>query len=261
MPSTIVPVLVHGFLGFDRIGPLEYFRGVDRALRSDGLSPLIPRLPPASSIAERAAALAAFLRPRSSESFVLIGHSMGGLDARYLAANLDPDRRVKSLITVATPHLGTPIARRMLDGHGPLSPIGRRFWRAALRDLTPETRRDEPIPDRPDVFYGSHAAARPRNERPCWLAPVVGLLSEENDGLVPLASAAWGESRETARADHFEVVGWSLAPRSRRAARPFDHIRLWRQAVSWAISSAKAKGEAKGNGNEATRIDQERSAP
>ena len=40
----------------------------------------------------------------------LIGHSMGGMDARYLAANLDPDRLVKTVTTLSTPHWGTPIA-------------------------------------------------------------------------------------------------------------------------------------------------------
>ncbi|MEZ4316293.1 MAG: alpha/beta fold hydrolase [Myxococcota bacterium] len=40
----------------------------------------------------------------------LIGHSLGGMDARYLAANLDPGRRVKTITTLSTPHWGTPVA-------------------------------------------------------------------------------------------------------------------------------------------------------
>src|ERR1700686_3846131 len=137
---TPVPVLVHGFLGFARVGPVEYFRGVERALRADGIVPLIPTLPPAASIAERAIVLAKQLTNHSAAKFVLLGHSMGGLDGRYLIANLDPDHRVGALITVATPHRGTPVAVRLLKDRGLLPTIARRYWRHALTDLDPHTR-------------------------------------------------------------------------------------------------------------------------
>jgi pimeloyl-ACP methyl ester carboxylesterase len=45
----------------------------------------------------------------------LIGHSLGGLDARYLAANLDPDGQVRTITTLSTPHWGTPVADIALD--------------------------------------------------------------------------------------------------------------------------------------------------
>lgn len=45
----------------------------------------------------------------------LIGHSMGGMDARYMAANLDPDHLIKTVTTLSTPHRGTPIADIALD--------------------------------------------------------------------------------------------------------------------------------------------------
>lgn len=40
----------------------------------------------------------------------IIGHSKGGLIGRYYVKRLGGDRRVKSLITLATPHHGTPTA-------------------------------------------------------------------------------------------------------------------------------------------------------
>ncbi|KAI8451378.1 triacylglycerol lipase [Phakopsora pachyrhizi] len=41
--------------------------------------------------------------------FNLLGHSMGGLDARYLISRLRPEKyRVKSLTTICTPHRGSP---------------------------------------------------------------------------------------------------------------------------------------------------------
>ncbi len=234
-----VPVLVHGFLGFVRIGPLDYFRGVGRALRAMGIEPLIPRLPYAGTIAERAGALARALRDHGAASFVLLGHSMGGLDGRYVIANLDPDRRVRRLVTVATPHLGSVVARRLLEDPGPVARAARGLWRSALTDLDPRTREREPIPDRPDVHYASYAAFRPHGEIAGPIRFIAGSIDEDNDGLVPAASARWGEFRGTLRADHLELVGWSLAPADRASARPFDHISFWCQTVAASIAFAE----------------------
>ena len=51
-------VLLYGFLGFSRRGPIEYFRGVEQALRQTHIVPLIPEVPPAGTVAERAEAIA-----------------------------------------------------------------------------------------------------------------------------------------------------------------------------------------------------------
>lgn len=47
--------------------------------------------------------------PRSNH-IVLIGFSMGGLIARYYIQALGEDRRIKSLITISSPHHGTKCA-------------------------------------------------------------------------------------------------------------------------------------------------------
>ncbi len=44
------------------------------------------------------------------DRFHIVGHSMGGLLARHYIQHLGGDRRVKSLITLGTPHRGTPTA-------------------------------------------------------------------------------------------------------------------------------------------------------
>jgi pimeloyl-ACP methyl ester carboxylesterase len=54
----------------------------------------------------------------------VVGHSLGGLVARYLVQRLDGDRRVDSLVTLGTPHAGTmlahllptPLVRQMRPG-------------------------------------------------------------------------------------------------------------------------------------------------
>ena len=236
MPPLLrpLPVLLHGFLGFRHVGPIHYFRGIEAALRADGCVPLIPTLPPVGTVADRAEVLASVLRRHPADAFVLLGHSMGGLDARFLAAHLDPDHRVKAVVTVATPHLGTAVAQRLLDGGSPFSALARRYLRAALRELDPEVRRREPILDRVGVDYISYAATRPASELPLWLAPFTKTAKYANDGLVGQKSAAWGEFRGSVRADHFEVVGWSLGLPNRAAGRPFDHIMFWRQIADHA---------------------------
>src|SRR5687768_16890791 len=209
MPSPTL-ALLHGFLGFSRRGPIEYFRGVKEVLNKMHIVPLIPEVPAAGTIAERAEVLARKLFRNDVPAFALAAHSMGGLDARYLITYLDPDRRIKSLLTVSTPHRGSPLAAWMLESRGPIPAWFRHIGRPALDELTPKACAAMIIPDRGDVDYASYASCRPVNELPFWLKPYGRVISEDNDGMVPLSSAQWGEFRGTMRADHVEMLGWSL---------------------------------------------------
>ncbi|MFE9724763.1 esterase/lipase family protein [Streptomyces sp. NPDC005794] len=64
----------------------------------------------------------------------IVGHSLGGLIARYYVQRLGGDRRVRTLITLGTPHGGTaaaplagahPIVRQMRSGSGPIEELRR----------------------------------------------------------------------------------------------------------------------------------------
>src|SRR4051794_11106198 len=107
-------VLVHGLFGFDRIGVpgarFDYFRGIAKHLGGLGCVAHAVRLPPAGSVPgrakERCAAIAALPHARVD----VIAHSLGGLDARYALSKLGLDKRVRSLVTIGTPHRGSPIA-------------------------------------------------------------------------------------------------------------------------------------------------------
>ena len=138
VPPTLV--LIHGFLGFSHWGPIEYFRGIRKMLLRADIHPLIPSVTTASSIAMRAEVLARKLFLTDAPAFALVGHSMGGLDARYLITHLDPDRRVKSLLTIATPHWGTPLATWFLNAPGPIPAWIRHIGKPGLSELTPEAR-------------------------------------------------------------------------------------------------------------------------
>ncbi|POV94271.1 hypothetical protein PSHT_16330 [Puccinia striiformis] len=88
-------VLCHGLLGFDILGPtalgLTYFRGVREALEERGCEVHVAKVPACASIEERAKTLAQFIEERLPGRTVnLIGHSMGGLDSRFLITHLRP---------------------------------------------------------------------------------------------------------------------------------------------------------------------------
>ena len=236
-PPTLA--LLHGFLGFSHWGPIEYFRGVRKILCQKHIPPLIPEVPGSGSIAERAEMLARRLFRSNAPAFALIGHSMGGLDARYLITYLDPDRRVKSLLTVATPHSGTVLASWMLESRRLIPAWFRHVGRPALDELTPDARTAMPIPDRADVNYSSYASQRPLHELPFWLRPYGSVIPEDNDGMVPVSSARWGTFRGTVRADHVELLGWSLQLPDSRSGRPFDHVPFWIRAATETMAAAE----------------------
>src|SRR5271170_28134 len=109
-------VLAHGLFGFTRlgVGPLtiaSYFRGIPQSLQSAGNRVLVTRVPPIAGIEDRARRLGEeIVRAFPDEPVHLIGHSMGGLDARRLLADESWQPRILSITTIGTPHLGSSLA-------------------------------------------------------------------------------------------------------------------------------------------------------
>ncbi|MCB2100202.1 MAG: alpha/beta fold hydrolase [Rhodobacterales bacterium] len=229
-------VFAHGLGGFDEIPlpgyPIRYFRDLAPELARAGLRALFTTVSNFQDVEGRARDLARQLDGVAAERIVLVGSSMGGLDARYLACHLDPLRRVKAVITVGTPHRGSPIADATMAGGGLVALLGRTVWGHAIAALTTDACRafNAQVPDRPDVAYGSYGGVRPVAEIPLLLRPwaeVIQAVAGDNDGLVPLASSVWGTHRGTLRADHFETIGWNLGRTDPATARPFDHLSLY----------------------------------
>src|SRR5439155_8289540 len=65
---------------------------------------------PLASVPERAARLVDFIREIGAPRVNVIAHSMGGLDGRYAIAKLGAGDKIASLVTIGTPHHGTPLA-------------------------------------------------------------------------------------------------------------------------------------------------------
>jgi len=239
-------VFVHGFLGCGRLPLIDvaFFRGADALMAGIGAPCLMPSLPRGGGVESRAAALARALEKSDARRLVLIGHSMGGLDSRLVAARMDPGRRIKAVVTLGTPHRGSPLADFALAGKGALATYAKlRGWRPALADLTPAgaARFNDAVRDRPDVRYLSHAGARPEAETPLWARRFQRMLADsdgDNDGQVSVTSARWGDFRGVVRADHWELIGWNLGLARARVARPFPHLDLLKAAVADGLAAA-----------------------
>jgi triacylglycerol lipase len=108
-------VLAHGFFGFNDFagaGFLTYFYQVKDYLAQHGETVYTPAVDPFNDSTYRGAQLATAIDQIRSQTgaakVVIIGHSQGGLDARVVAH--DHPEEVAAVITIATPHYGTPIA-------------------------------------------------------------------------------------------------------------------------------------------------------
>jgi len=216
-------VLVHGLFGFDELvlGQTRhaYFRGVGPRLEQAGRKVHHVRLPATASVEVRAAALAAGVRTIPGGPVIALAHSMGGLDARWAVARLGLARQVAALVTVGTPHRGTPVAdmgadlAARLGLHRALALAG--VGLEALDDLRSArmARFNETVLDVGSVAYASVVGTvhRKRRTNPLLL-PTHLWLSERtgaNDGVVPAASQRWGEVLAEIDADHWAQIGWS----------------------------------------------------
>ena len=121
--------LVPGFFGFANLGKLTYFGHLRAVLAercaAEGLEARIHvvKTSPTASLVKRSVRVLEMIAAtsRSSNGAIhLIGHSSGGLDARLVAApsvvlpsRLDVEgiaQRIRTIVTVSTPHYGTPLA-------------------------------------------------------------------------------------------------------------------------------------------------------
>jgi len=236
IPLETPVVLMHGFgMGatFRRGGHLHEEA---MSLRSRGVRAYAPNVAAYNTVEARSAMWLQRIEPildeTSTERIILIAHSMGGLDARYLIQQEGLHEVVDVLVTVSTPHRGSSIANLVLD-----QPSVVRKWMMEMADwlgthalddatanalqaitqLTPrylQASFNPATPDHPDVEYWSFAGHAGRGTD-VTLDPFLRFLNTylfdregPNDGFVSVDSARWGTFCGTVDADHARQVGF-----------------------------------------------------
>ena len=238
-------VLAHGLFGFRRIGwgPVTlawYFRGIPAVLEAAGNRVLMTRVHPTAGVRRRAWKLGRDIQAAFPDEPVhLVGHSMGGLDARALAADPAWSGRILSVTTIGTPHLGSAIADfaklRVGRIYGVLERLG--IDHRGFLDLSPaamaEFNRRTHLPAGVSAFS---VAGEPAPEDVCWplrrLHDALDELEGPNDGLVSVRSAtAFGQPLPSWPLDHFQQMNWLAAPAA--PGRTADRvIRLYAEVVA-----------------------------
>jgi triacylglycerol lipase len=147
---------------------------------------------------------------------------MGGLDCRYMLTHLNMAHKIAALVTVCTPHRGSPYAdwalRNVGDRLGGRRLVKLLHWDVnALEDLS--TGRcaifNEQTPDVPGVRYYSISGARSWHRMPPLYYhshKIITALEGDNDGVVSVASAQWGQHLGTWPVDHLHATNRRLRP-------------------------------------------------
>ena len=245
-------VLAHGIARFDILLELlrtkvelpetefgdrfQYFKLIKTHLESHGFQVFHPNEDFAGRVDLRAEQLRArvneALASTGAEKINIIAHSMGGLDARHMIVDKGMADKVKTLVTIGTPHLGTILADHVIDNGGFFLVAGLRqvvnldgFNDLRISACDEFNRRAEHQEATNGVEYRTFASAEDRDMVFFPLQSAWTFIRDHagrNDGLVPVTSQAWAreliandgsrkriEQREfPVAADHLNEVGW-----------------------------------------------------
>jgi len=256
-------VFLHGSGGFDSQFHLDCFFRVKDRLLAEGYSAHTLDVASLNGSSVRAAMaepiIDGILEQTGAARINLIGHSQGGLDARYLISSHGFGDRVGVAVLLATPNHGSIIAdiilgyipgfameviAELVNIYGIIVGTGNeQDTLAAAEWLSVRHMQDEFNPSNPDdprVSYWSWAGETcARTDLECvdshdgevvdpLLVPTYRILRDAgddehfgiSDGLVVPASARWGEFQGIVFADHMDEIG-QIADINNQ---PFDHL-------------------------------------
>ncbi len=254
-------VLVHGWTGFESIGPLTYFFGVAAMYEEMGFAHHVAVLDPYNDTLVRAGQLVdqidEILPQWRARKVDLLGHSQGGVDSRCAVSTFGYGDRVSAVMTIASPHRGTyvtdlalglapggveDLVGLLLNFVGAVTAQQKSDAMASFYSLSEKHMQEEFNPQNPDdprVQYISYTGRTcsalqyldPANDCQDLCDPLIGwshdILEQArgaNDGLVTVESAKWGEYRGEMIADHIDEVGQILGVTDPK----FDHMAFYR---------------------------------
>jgi len=237
-------VLIHG-AGFRDLKLPVYWGRIPAALQKEGAEVFYGLQHCWASVETNAEAIAsridAVLQETGRRKVNLIAHSKGGLDARMAASSFGCGDRIASITTIATPHHGSKTIDRLFALPRPLwntAAFAVDNWIRLIGDKKPDflalcegfttermRRFNRENPDVPGVWYQSFACVmrHPLSDVNLSTANLVlNRLEGENDGLVSVASARWGENFRILRSNafrgvsHLDAIDFRRAPLTRR---------------------------------------------
>lgn len=257
-------VLVHGWTGFAAVGPLAYFYGVEAGAAALGYPVHTAILDPYNHTLVRSGQLAAqidgVLAVQRARKVDLIGHSQGGIDSRAVVGTHGYGDRVAAVVTIGSPHRGTYITDLalglapggvedalglLLNFVGAVTAQQQSDAKASFYSLSEQHMNEEFNPNNPDdprVAYISYTGRTcdalgfldPSKDCQDLVDPLIGwgytileLARGDNDGLVTVESAKWGDYRGEMIADHIDEVGQIGGVTDLK----FDHAAFYLQLV------------------------------
>ena len=218
-------LLVHGVF-FRDFRYFSYWGRIPKALKKNGAEIHLGEQQSAASVKDSGTELAARIKEIANqtgcEKVNIIAHSKGGLDARYAVGCLGADKYVASVTTINTPHHGCNFADALIEKtpnkikesiarkyNAAMSKLGDENpdFISAVTDLTAENCKkfNSEVPDSEHVYYQSVASKMnkwtsgkfPLNVSHVIVRPFDG----DNDGLVSVESAGWGQRCTIVSAD------------------------------------------------------------
>ena len=203
------------------------------------------------------------LAETGAEKVNIIAHSKGGLEARVLASGLGMGDKIASITTVGTPHRGSRVIDRLLEAPRPLfslAALAVNNWIRLVGDKKPDflavcqgfsTAAMEDFnkkhPDYAGVFYQSYACvmAAPWSDFNLGTANlVIQCLEGDNDGLVSVSSAQWGQVSHVLHGpggrgiSHLDEVDFRRRPFKKRGQGILDICQVYVEMVQ----ELKARG-------------------
>ena len=248
-------LLVHG-IGFRDLRYFNYWGRIPRELMRNGAVIYYGNQEALGTVAYNAEDIRRRIleirQETGCEKVNIIAHSKGGLDARYAISCLAMAPYVASLTTMNTPHRGcrfVDYACRLPEGlyrfvagcfdrtfrkFGDRNPD---FYTATHQFSTEETARlNDCMPDAPGVYYQSYMSKMKYAFSHMLLAVpycMIRPLEGDNDGLVSVASARWGEFQGVISNAHSRGISHGdMIDLKREDYRGFDVVETYVQIVA-----------------------------
>ena len=214
--ATKYPILMLHGVGFRDLKWPLYWGRIPAALSAMGAELFYGQQDCWARVEENAKTVKARIRQildeAGAEKVNIIAHSKGGLEARMAASSLGMGPAIASITTIGTPHRGSKTVDRLLKAPDSLFNVASfavNNWIGLIGDTKPDfyavcrdcstdyaRRFNEENPDVPGVFCQSYAGVMKTPLSDINLSTanlVVRMIEGENDGLVTLESARWGE--------------------------------------------------------------------